>query len=288
MISPPGQIAWAQVAIETEPSHPARGSLIRLRLTPTVNDLVGEIRGVVAEEPLHLASADGGITWSGFAPIPVEGGDSLPITLVLVHSGREDTVRTAIAVEQPAYPSERLTVAPKMAQPDSAGRVRIARDIVRARQVSRGAHDTARLWEGPFRLPRLSRITSGFGTARKYNGKVTSRHLGIDFNGVVGDAVVAANRGRVALVADFYLAGRVVYLDHGEGLISAYFHLSRALVKTGDQVEKGQLIGRVGRSGRVTGPHLHWVMRYGAVTLDPMSVVSLTKDAGTEAVTREK
>jgi hypothetical protein len=292
MVSATARIAWAQVAIEqvaieqvaveTEPSHPARGSLIRLRLTPLVNDLVGEIRGEVAEEPLHLASADGGITWTGLAPVPVEGGDSLAITVVLVHAGWEDTVRTAIAVEQPGYPSERLSVAPKMAEPDSAGRARIARDIARARLVSRGAHATARLWDGPFRLPRTSRVTSTFGTARKFNGRVTSRHLGTDFNGVVGDPVVATNRGRVALVADFYLAGRVIYLDHGEGLISAYFHLSRALVKTGDLVERGQLIGRVGRSGRVTGPHLHWVMRYGGVTVDPMSVVRLTEAGGAE------
>ena len=76
-------------------------------------------------------------------------------------------------------------------------------------------------------------------------------------------------------MADFYLAGKVVYLDHGEGLISAYFHLSKALVRTGDTVERGQVIGSVGQSGRVTGPHLHWVMRYGGVTVDPMSVLAL-------------
>jgi murein DD-endopeptidase MepM/ murein hydrolase activator NlpD len=79
----------------------------------------------------------------------------------------------------------------------------------------------------------------------------------------------------VALVARFYLAGNVIYLDHGGGLISGYFHLSKTLVKTGQVVEKGQLIGRVGRTGRVTGPHLHWIMRYGGITLDPMSVLSL-------------
>ena len=79
----------------------------------------------------------------------------------------------------------------------------------------------------------------------------------------------------VALVAPFYLAGNVVYLDHGEGLISAYFHLSRTDVKLGDIVERGQIIGAVGRTGRVTGPHLHWVTRYGGVTVDPMSVLAL-------------
>lgn len=267
--------AQAQVAVETEPARPSRGSLIRLHVTPTINDLVTEVQGEIDEEPLHFTSPDGGVTWEGLAPVPVEGGDSLPILLVLLHSRGGDTVRTAIAVDQPTYPSERLSVAPKMAEPDSVGRARIARDIARARAVSRAAHCTAQLWEGGFLLPRTSRVTSAFGTGREYNGKVTSRHLGTDFNGRVGDPIVATNRGRVALVARFYLAGNVIYLDHGNGLISAYFHLSRSLVKTGDVVEKGQLIGRVGRTGRVTGPHLHWVMRYGGVTLDPMSVLAL-------------
>ncbi|HXI20382.1 MAG TPA: M23 family metallopeptidase, partial [Gemmatimonadales bacterium] len=127
-------------------------------------------------------------------------------------------------------------------------------------------------------------ITSPFGTAREFNGTVLSRHLGTDFEGRVGDPVRAANRGRVALVADFYLAGRAVYLIHGDGLVSAYFHLSRALVRPGQIVGRGQLIGEVGRSGRVTGPHLHWVMRYGAVTVDPESVLDLLGDHADVAV----
>lgn len=267
--------ARAQLALESEPALPARGALIRLHVTPTINDLVTELRGEVAEEPLHFSSPDNGITWSALAPVPVEGGDSLPILLVLVHSGKHDTVLTSLAVSQPTYPSERLTVAPRMAEPDSAGRVRIAHDVKRAREVSRAAHGTEKLWHDGFRLPRPSRITSDFGSGREYNGKVTSRHLGTDFDGRVGAPIVATNRGRVALVARFYLAGNVIYLDHGAGLISGYFHLSRALVKTGQIVEKGQVIGRVGRTGRVTGPHLHWIMRYGGVTVDPMSVLGL-------------
>lgn len=267
--------AAGQVALETTPARPARGMLIRLTVTPTITDLVTGMAGEVAEEPLHFQSENGGVTWHTLAPVPVEGGDSLPILLYVTHGGRTDTVHTAIGVLQPSYPSERLTVAPNMAEPDSAARIRIRRDVALAREVSRGAHTTARLWEDGFVLPRKSRITSNFGTGREYNGKVTSRHLGTDFNGKVGDPIVATNRGRVALVARFYLAGNVVYLDHGEGIVSGYFHLSKALVKTGDLVEKGQVIGRVGRTGRVTGPHLHWIMRYGGVTLDPMSVVAL-------------
>ena len=96
--------------------------------------------------------------------------------------------------------------------------------------------------------------------------------MGTDFAGAVGTPVVAPARGVVALVADFYLAGRAVYLDHGAGLVTGYFHLSQADVQQGDTVKAGQRIGAVGRSGRVTGPHLHWIMRYGTISVDPMSM----------------
>jgi murein DD-endopeptidase MepM/ murein hydrolase activator NlpD len=81
----------------------------------------------------------------------------------------------------------------------------------------------------------------------------------------------------VALVADFYLAGRAVYLDHGAGLVTGYFHLSQASVAQGDTVAAGQRIGAVGRTGRVTGPHLHWLVRYGGISVDPMTLVELGK-----------
>jgi murein DD-endopeptidase MepM/ murein hydrolase activator NlpD len=119
-----------------------------------------------------------------------------------------------------------------------------------------------------------------------YNGEVKSRHTGTDFAGAVGAPVSAAGRGVVALVADFYLAGRAVYIDHGAGLVTAYFHLSRADVAQGDTVAAGQRIGAVGQSGRVTGPHLHWVARYGIISVDPMSLLEL-ETAVTDSVTKD-
>jgi murein DD-endopeptidase MepM/ murein hydrolase activator NlpD len=111
-----------------------------------------------------------------------------------------------------------------------------------------------------------------------FNGQVTSRHLGVDFEGTVGDTVRAANRGVVALVDTFFLAGMLVYVDHGAGVVTGYFHLSQPLVAAGDTVERGQPIGLVGRSGRVTGPHLHWAARYGALTVNPLDLIALGAD----------
>ena len=100
--------------------------------------------------------------------------------------------------------------------------------------------------------------------------------MGTDYAGAVGAPVYAANRGVVRLVDAFYLGGNVVYLDHGAGLVTAYLHLSAQTVAVGDTVQRGEIIGKVGATGRVTGPHLHWITRYGAVTVDPASLLRVT------------
>ncbi|HXG44351.1 MAG TPA: M23 family metallopeptidase [Gemmatimonadales bacterium] len=263
-----------QALVRTEPPAPMRGALARLVVTPA-GEPVTAIAGEIGGEPLHLESADG-LTWRSLFGVPFAGGERLEAVLALHRaSGAVDTLQLELPVRRASYGIETLRVAPQMAEPDSAARVRIARENALAREVSRAAHETPPLWDQAFLPPRPGRITSPYGTGRRFNGRIVSRHLGTDFAGRLGDPVHAANRGRVVLVADFYLAGTVVYLDHGGGLTSAYFHLSRVDVRPGEIVERGQRIGAVGATGRVTGPHLHWVMRYGAVTVDPESVLAL-------------
>jgi murein DD-endopeptidase MepM/ murein hydrolase activator NlpD len=123
--------------------------------------------------------------------------------------------------------------------------------------------------------PRQARVTSRFGSGRVFNGRVSSSHLGVDYRGSTGDPIYAANRGVVALVDSFYLAGNVVYIDHGDGIVTGYFHMSQPEVAAGDTVNRGQEIGLVGATGRVTGPHLHWSARFGALTIDPADLLSL-------------
>jgi murein DD-endopeptidase MepM/ murein hydrolase activator NlpD len=269
------------VTIRPTPAMPVRGSVTWIEVEPTGSS-AGPLRAVegdAAGEPLHFAPRGRG--FAALMGVPLEGADSLELALRLVWVGRTDTTRVALALVRPTLRAEQLRVAPAMASPDSAARARIDRELALSREVSRRSHDTPRLWSGGFRPPRASRITSVYGTAREFNGEVTSRHLGTDFAGRTGAPVRAAGRGVVALVADFYLAGRAVYLDHGTGLVTGYFHLSRIDVAEGDTVAAGQPIGAVGRSGRVTGPHLHWIARYGTITVDPMSLVRLGGEPGT-------
>jgi len=122
-------------------------------------------------------------------------------------------------------------------------------------------------------VSRTSRITSGFDGRRTSNGAVTSRHMGTDYAGAVGAPVRASNRGVVRHVDRFHLGGHVIYLDHGEGFVTAYLHLSKQLVDEGDTVSRNAVIGHVGATGRVTGPHMHFIARYGAITVDPLSLI---------------
>lgn len=248
------------------------GSLGWIRVTPGHG--VALTGGQAAGEPLHF-EPDTARAFKALVGVPVEAGDSFRLSLILKGEHESDTVTASLPVRRSGYASEVLRVAPAFVKPDSAAAARIQSEIMKSREVSRRSHKRTRLWAGPFRLPRSSRITSPFGTARVFNGEVQSRHLGTDFAGAVGDPVVAPARGVVALVANFYLAGGTIYLDHGGGLVTAYFHLSRSYVKQGQTVRPGQRIGAVGRSGRVTGPHLHWVARYGTVSVDPMSLLQL-------------
>jgi murein DD-endopeptidase MepM/ murein hydrolase activator NlpD len=259
-------------AISWDPAVPRLGALFRVRVkgVPAGNSILGEAAG----EPLHFApAAAGDSTALSFAAVPIDGPDSLRIEVRCTDGAAVDTLSVLVATSRGAYRIERLTVAPGFGRPpDSALAARIERESERARAVARASHDTPRMWLEPFVRPRASRITSGFGHGREFNGTITSRHMGTDFAGAPGAPVVAVNRGIVRIVDEFYYGGKVVYLDHGFGLTSAYLHLSGQLVAIGDTVTRGQTIGRVGATGRVTGPHLHVIVRYGGVTVDPLSL----------------
>jgi murein DD-endopeptidase MepM/ murein hydrolase activator NlpD len=261
------------------PKAPAPGAIVRLSLSmPASSDSISRISGTMSGEPLHFSKSTSG-TWRALGPITVDAAGEIEATAIVAKaSGTIDSLHARVTIPKPP-PSRRggrpraLSVAPRFTQPlDSATQARVDRENATAREIGRRAHDSPPMWRLAFIKPRLSAVTSRFGSGRMFNGTLTSRHLGVDFRGATGDPVRAANRGVVALVDDFFLAGNVIYIDHGGGVVTAYFHLSKALVAAGDTVERGQEIGLVGSTGRVTGPHLHWSARYGAVTVNPLDL----------------
>ena len=131
------------------------------------------------------------------------------------------------------------------------------------------------LWEGPFIEPVKGRISGRFGNRRIINGQPRSPHSGEDIAAPKGTKVAAMNTGTVQLTPDHFFSGKGVILDHGIGLHSMYFHLSEISVKNGQLVKKGQTIGKVGATGRATGPHLHWGVRLNGARIDPYSLTNL-------------
>ena len=257
-----------------DPGQPVQGRLFRIVIEAGADAELRGVEGDVGGEALHFERrADGG--FQALAGIPIDASGRLPATLRYRYAdGRTETARTEIPVAAGSYRHEELTVAPRFGSPpDSADQARRARDAAKARAVSAASHRTPRLWDGTVRIPREDRVTSGFGNGRVFNGQVSSRHMGLDLDGEPGDTVYATARGVVELVDEFLLAGNIVYLNHGAGLISGYFHLSEQLVSAGDTVVAGTPIGQVGATGRVTGPHLHWVVRYGTTSVDPRSLL---------------
>ncbi len=264
---PPQRACISVGGIRWTPSTPTSGTLFRVFVADTAN----LVTMTAAGEPLHLTGRGDGL--SALAAVPIDSTDGLSVQWTC-RDGQTGSVR--VATRSGAYPMERLRVAPKFsAPPDSALARRMRLEAERAAAVSRASHDTPPLWTQPFTVPRASRMTSGFGGGRTFNGTVTSRHMGTDYAGGVGAPVRAANRGVVRLIGRFYLGGNVVYLDHGAGIVSAYLHLSKQLVAEGDTVARGAVIGHVGATGRVTGPHLHFIARYGGITVDPASLFAL-------------
>jgi murein DD-endopeptidase MepM/ murein hydrolase activator NlpD len=132
-----------------------------------------------------------------------------------------------------------------------------------------------REWSGKFSAPADAAISDVFGSQRVFNGKTSSPHLGLDFRVPSGTPVAAMNEGTVLLARPLYFEGNFVVVDHGQGLLTLYLHLSEFKVKEGDAVKRGEVIGMSGGTGRATGPHLHVAVRWQGIYLDPARLMQL-------------
>jgi len=258
------------------PAEPVQGSLVLLELRVAGDSGAARmIHGMLAGEPLHFES-DGAGGLVALGGVPLDATDNVGVEVVVADERGADTMRYAIPVTPRRARRQQLRTAPEFVRPpDSALAARIAADRALVRRVLAETHERPRLWSHPFRKPRPGRVLSGFGDEREFNAVLESRHRGTDLGGRRGAPVSAANRGVVALVADLYYSGITLFVDHGAGLLTGYYHLSRTEVAPGDTVARGQVIGRVGATGRVTGPHLHWAAHHGRIAFDPIDLLSL-------------
>jgi murein DD-endopeptidase MepM/ murein hydrolase activator NlpD len=216
-----------------------------------------------------------GRVWRGLVGVDlsVEPG-RYPLTIQ--PAGAAPLVRELV-VRPGNFPTRHLTVDDRFVNPSEEARERIRRESEKLDAVWAAA-SPARLWKG-FVMPVRGEPSSSFGKLSIVNGKPGSRHSGTDFDAAAGEPVHAPAAGRVVLAEDLYYSGNSVILDHGLGLYSALFHLSRIAVRPGDAVEAGAKVGAVGATGRVTGPHLHWSVRLGGARVDPLSLVAAVRPA---------
>jgi murein DD-endopeptidase MepM/ murein hydrolase activator NlpD len=155
------------------------------------------------------------------------------------------------------------------------------KNIKRARQEARRLNRTyaegtiPALWIGDFQLPMTAEITSPYGNRRVFNGQLKSYHNGVDFRAAVGTPVYASNSGIVKIAENLFYSGNAVIVDHGNLIFSIYAHLSQIKVKAGQQIERGQLLGLTGATGRVSGPHLHWGIKVNGTSVNPIEFVQV-------------
>jgi hypothetical protein len=273
-----GQVAQARrpadlglsVAQPIGPLRPGGVGLVVVTTSTQLNALEGEAFG----RPVRFWPSASATEWQGLLGV---GLDAKPGShVVTVHGtaadGETGTARITVAVGPKRFETRRLRVDPTMVNPPQEQAARIEREAKAMADAFAVVRE--RVWRGRFEAPVPGTATSSFGRLTVMNGEPRGRHQGADFRAATGTPVRAPNAGRVVLAQDMYFAGNTVILDHGLGVFSLLAHLSRIGVAVGDVVSRGDLVGESGATGRVTGPHLHWAVRFGDASVDPLSLMA--------------
>jgi murein DD-endopeptidase MepM/ murein hydrolase activator NlpD len=231
------------------------------------------------ERDFPAFNEDEGLHWTCLVGIDRDAGaGSYEVTMNGVgEDGSAASTACSLDVLPKEFPTRSLTVEPKYVSPpaDVLERIRKERELVDSIFT---AITQKKLWHGPFKAPVPGEVISAFGKRTVFNGQPRSSHSGTDFRGAVGTPIRAPNAGRVVLTGDLYYTGKTVILDHGLGMYSYLGHMSAITVKEGDSIETGDIVGKVGATGRVTGPHLHWTVRLRISRVDPISLLTVLEN----------
>ncbi|MCP3953619.1 MAG: M23 family metallopeptidase [Desulfobacterales bacterium] len=202
-------------------------------------------------------------------------------------AGELRTYRKRIKIVPKKFPREELSVAPRMNNPPAKVLKRIKRELAAMKKALRTA-SSERKWTVPFHRPVEGVMLSRFGLRRTFNKETKRRHTGLDFRAPLGTDIAAIAAGKVILVGNYYLPGNTVVIDHGNGVVSMSLHLSEVLVSQGDRVQRGQVFGRSGATGRVTGAHLHLSVSVQGTAVDPAALFDMGALTGAAAAPRSK
>ncbi len=172
------------------------------------------------------------------------------------------------------YKSEKINVSKEKVSLNKKNKERAKKEYIKAMKIyNRKTNEL--YFNKDFIYPLNSKITSHFGTKRVYNGELKSYHSGTDFKAKIGTPIKAVNNGKIVIAENRFYAGNSIVIDHGQGIFSCYFHLSKMYFKVGDFIKKGQTLGLSGNTGRVTGPHLHFSFRVHGIQVNPLQLIDL-------------
>ncbi len=236
------------------------------------------LRAYAFDDEFPAFSGKNGVSWTGLIGIDLEtkpGSYAIELKGVDL-DGKSVTARKVVNIIGRKFPVRRLKVDEKFVAPPVDALKRIEKEQEKVRAIFDSV-TAEKLWTGPFRLPVPGEVISAFGKRNVYNGQERSPHAGVDFRGAAGTPIRAPNNGKVVLAANLYFSGNTIILDHGLGLYSYLAHMSEMSAKEGDVIKSGGIVGKVGATGRVTGPHLHWTVRIGRTRVDPLSLISVLK-----------
>lgn len=272
-----GQSADAPVLVEIPSKALVPGDLLQIRLH--AQSPISRVECSFIEQQVLFYPLGDGRRWEGLAGVDLEikpGLHSLTGT-VWTSDGRSRAIQKSLRVLPKKFPTQRIRVRQKYVTLNPRDSERAAREHRQLTEIWQST-SAQRMWAEPFVRPVSSKQTSGFGRRRIVNGEPRSPHSGVDLRATTGTPIRAANAGKVVMAKDLFFAGKTIILDHGLGLYTVYAHCSRMRAKPGDQVAQGQIIGEVGATGRVTGPHLHWACRINGARVNPVHLTTLTYD----------
>jgi murein DD-endopeptidase MepM/ murein hydrolase activator NlpD len=241
-------------------------------MTVTVKGAAGPVEGAFRGKQLHFVEGKiGSIAIVGIDLYLVP--DEYPLT---IKAGDKDLSRS-VKVSKKVYPLQRLTLPEDKVILSPENEVRVERE--QKRTAALWPVDSLRLWNGGFIDPLPGKpLGTPFGVRRIINNIPKNSHSGVDVTADEGEPVLAPNDGVVAMVDDLFFSGNSVIIDHGDGIYSMFFHLSESKVRMGQAVMKGDVIGLVGATGRVSGAHLHWGVRVQGSRVDPLQLIKLRLD----------
>jgi murein DD-endopeptidase MepM/ murein hydrolase activator NlpD len=261
-------------SVRWQPVRLVNGGPVVFRVNPPAR--LESLSGKWLDHEVFFNFDPGSKLWYGIAGISLETGPgTYPLLLKgTTSSETEISFERRIAVRPAKYPSIALKVAQQYTEPSPEQLERISQEKTLKEDLFRRVNPE-REWSGKFSPPVRAHISDVFGTRRTFNGKVQSMHQGLDYAVPAGTPVSALNAGTVLLARRLFFEGNCVVLDHGQGLLTLYLHLSEIEVKEGEHVARGGEIGLSGGTGRATGPHLHIAVRWQGIYLNPATLLNL-------------